>query len=194
MRQVGTEFRRATTGAVACLMILVGVASCSSSPGARGRSQSQGVTSDGSLSAYQRHVIDNRHTVSVAQYQAAFNAFSACVAKSGGRVQVLTRDATSGLITYETGGQLGTPDDPDIGTPEGRCYHEYFDEIEFVFQTTDPAVLQYEKQQNIETYNRDVRPCLLKNHKAAPSVVTPGTSQFGQLLSEYQTLKSEGRC
>jgi hypothetical protein len=79
--------------------------------------------------------------VTRAEYEAAFTGFARCVAAGGGRLREIHRDRSTGLVTYGTGTALGTPDAPDRRRVEGRCYNDWFDRIEYVFQTTDPAVL-----------------------------------------------------
>jgi hypothetical protein len=63
------------------------------------------------------------------------------VTTSGGKILDRGRDPASGLIQYGTGSHLGTPTEPDRTTIEGRCYHDWFDQIEYVYQTSDPTVL-----------------------------------------------------
>jgi hypothetical protein len=182
------------TGPAIVVTTLLVLGGCSASPQQKRSTTDSTATGTSQMSAYQRSIIGKDDTVTSAQYQAAFSAFESCATKAGGRVELLSRDPATGLITFQSRGVLGTPDAPALGSPEGVCYHEYFDEIDYIFQTTDPGVLQYQKQQDIEIYDRFVRPCLLKNHRPAPAKVTPGTSSFGQLAQEASTLEDEGKC
>jgi hypothetical protein len=73
-------------------------------------------------------------TVTRAEYDAAYEAFAACVAAGGGRLEEQQRDPSNGSVYYRAGNRLGTPWLPDLTSVEGRCHHETFDSIELAYQ------------------------------------------------------------
>jgi hypothetical protein len=131
--------------------------------------------------------------VTLAEYQTAFASFASCVSNGGGQLEETSRDA-SGLIHYGTPVRLGSPDAPDLTSVEGRCYHDTFDRIEFVFQTTDPAVLAAAAAEARRRYAEQIRPCLIKNGKSAPETVDPGTATFNRLFDEWAKFDQRGKC
>lgn len=173
-------------------LMLVAVAGCTSSAGPASSSAATSYPT-GTISAYQRSLLA-KPPVTAADYEAAFTAFQKCADSGGGSVIVMSRDPVSGEITYETSGQIGTPENPDLTTPEGRCYHKYFDRVEIVFETTNPVALQEGIRQQVQIYDQSIRPCLLKNHETAPRSVTPGSQSFGQLMDAWSKLNAEGKC
>ncbi len=132
--------------------------------------------------------------VTRAEYQAAYAAFARCVAAGGGRLEELDQDPSSGLIHYRTGVKLGTPKSPDLSSVEGRCYHETFDIVEFVFSTTDPAALAALAASDERFYAERVRPCLLAHSVDSPATVDSGSAEFNRLNKKYVELTKNGEC
>jgi hypothetical protein len=133
-------------------------------------------------------------TVSRTEYQDAYAAFSQCVSAGGGRLEETDRDPVSGLVGYRTGASLGTPWEPQLGSVEGRCYHDTFDAIEYTFQINDPAVRARQQEQQRALYRDQVRPCLVKNGIDAPEQSEPGTAEFGDWADRWSRLESAHKC
>ncbi|HQZ37138.1 MAG TPA: hypothetical protein PK020_22120 [Ilumatobacteraceae bacterium] len=131
--------------------------------------------------------------VTVQEYRSAFDEWTQCAAKDGGVVAPYNEDPATGLILYSTGSPIGAPDQPDLSSPEGRCYAQTFSWIDLVFQSS-PAVLEHIKQQNLEVYRSEQRPCLLKNDIDAPEDVEIGSAEYGQLLQTFVDLTKRGKC
>lgn len=134
-------------------------------------------------------------TVTRAEYQAAYAAFARCVAAGRGRLRETGRDRASGMIEYSTPHRLGTPAAPNRGSVEGRCYNDTFDRVEYVFETTDPAVLAAVAARSRQVYAEHIRPCLVKNHLDAPAdPPDPAGPEFATLNSTASQLQQQGRC
>ncbi len=146
------------------------------------------------VSTYQQRILSASGTPTVAQYRAAFTAFESCAKSAGGRIKVTSQDSVSGLIGYASGSTLGDAGHPNLQTPEGRCYHEYFDSVEYAFDTKNPLVQQQNVAKELSTYRDLVRPCLLKNGRDAPATVTPGNADFEQLMTQWSELNGAGSC
>lgn len=132
--------------------------------------------------------------VTPAEYQLAFAAFRECVAKSGGRLRIESRDQASGAVTYATGSDVGTPDHPNLDTLEGKCYYEQFSRVEVVFTATDPTYLASMKERVRQDYQTKTRPCLVKNGVTAPENVEPGSDEANSLDSKATDLTNQGKC
>lgn len=78
-------------------------------------------------------------TITRAEYEAGYASFGACVTDGGGRLVEQAREPSTGVITYGTAHRIGTPDRPMLDSVEGRCYHDRFAWIDFLY-STDPAV------------------------------------------------------
>ena len=55
-------------------------------------------------------------------------------------------------------------------------------------------MLEHIKQQNLEVYRSEQRPCLLKNDIDAPEDVEIGSAEYGQLLQTFVDLTKRGKC
>jgi hypothetical protein len=131
--------------------------------------------------------------VSAGEYAAAFGSFQRCVLQGGGRLEVVTR-YPGGLIDYRVGGRLGTPQQPVLSSVEGRCYHQFLDSVEYLFQTTDPGALSDIAQQQRQLYADKVYPCLIKNGVSAPPQVDPASAQGKALSKQWLALGQAGKC
>jgi len=136
--------RRAACGGALVLAVLVTLSACHSAAGTATRPHSAFPASIAdqlptAIPTAQAAALSDG-TVTRAEYEAAYQAFAACVHAGGGSVEVLNENG-AGVYTYRTGARLGTPKEPLLDSVEGRCYHDTFDVVEFVYQTTDPAAL-----------------------------------------------------
>ena len=111
--------------ALACLTLLFLLAGCGDPPGPAGLPPLK------ELPPAQQTVLADG-LVTPQEYQAAYTAFAECVVAAGGRIEEQGR--ASGFIEYRVGNKLGTPFKPNLSSPEGRCYHEQFDSIEYLYQ------------------------------------------------------------
>jgi hypothetical protein len=145
------------------------------------------------LPAAQRAILADGK-VTPAEYQLALAAFQDCVTKSGGRLRIESRDQASGAVTYATGSDIGTPDQPNLTTPEGKCYYEQFSRVEVVFTATDPTFLSSMKERARQQYSTKTRPCLVKNGITAPESVEPGSDQANSLDNKAADLVNQGKC
>jgi hypothetical protein len=127
--------------------------------------------------------------VTLAEYQAALDAWVKCTAAAGGTIEVLETDPSSGVVTYQSRSPL---DDPQA--PEGRCYMEHFDDVEIVFQRTDAAAVASAREQSRAVYLEVARPCLIANGLMAPTDADPGSDAFGSLLTQFGDLNQRGLC
>jgi hypothetical protein len=165
---------------------------CGGSHGSGATQSSVAIPAKSVSSAQMQYLADGK--VTLAEYQEAFASFEACVTKQGGRIRVTSRDPASGAILYETGAETGTPTAPNLASPEGRCYGEYFGKVEVAFQSTDPAFLASLRQQQIQIYLTSVKPCLQKNGVAAPATVEPGSDEFVKLGDQAYKFVTQGKC
>lgn len=147
----------------------------------------------GQIPVGQRDVLADGYVTAI-EYQAAFEDWRACSESAGGEVVIAERDTISGLILYGTRGAIGSPEAADRSTPEGACYADLFSWIDFVFQTTDPLVLDYINSNNVGQFNEEMRPCLEANGVSVAKEILPGTEEFGQLTAEWQKLQADGMC
>jgi len=184
----GTALRAAA--AAACLAALCG---CSSASGATATSPATPSSPTASAASADQAVALADGKVSAAEYAGAFAKFSQCATSGGGRVKVDARDP-GGYIHYEVGGILGPPEQPDATTVEGRCYHQYLDQIEVVFQTTNPGALSDIAQADRLVYKSTIYPCLKKNNVTAPADVNPDSAEGTALTEQWATLRREGKC
>jgi hypothetical protein len=131
--------------------------------------------------------------VTLQEYTAAFAEFEACANSTSLTVVNVTTDPATGLIQYGTVGEL-TFSGPDNGSELDRCYRTYFSETEATWQTTDPAVVAQSDAESLETFKRDLQPCLEANGYEVPDDIASGTQQFGDLSAQAIQLINDGVC
>lgn len=132
--------------------------------------------------------------ITLAEYGGAFDRFSSCASGGGGRVAVLDRDPVSGVVTFSSGTDVGSPDAPNLDTVEGRCYNAEFSWVELVFQTTDPRALQQGSNDSLEAFYQHFKPCLVANGETVPGDLVDGSAEMGALLERYVELQQQGLC
>lgn len=76
----------------------------------------------------------------------------------------------------------------------GRCYHDTFDVVEFVYQTTDHTALAAATADERRLYVERIRPCPSRNGVDAPADVAPGGTQYANLADKWSTLDATGKC
>ncbi|HYY12343.1 MAG TPA: hypothetical protein VE781_15505 [Kineosporiaceae bacterium] len=145
------------------------------------------------MSAQQKAVLADGK-VTLVEYQQSFDAFSRCVTAKNGRVRVTERDPASGAVRYETGADIGSPDQPHLDTIEGRCYAQEFARAEAVFVSTDPAYRASMRQRQVQDYLQKVRPCLVANNVAAPDTIEPASERAAALFDQWNKLVAQGKC
>jgi hypothetical protein len=131
--------------------------------------------------------------VTRAEYEAAYQEFATCATAGGGTVEIVNRNS-AGVLVYRTGAKLGTPKTPLMNSVEGRCYHDMFDVIEFVYQTTDPTVLSAAAADAQHLYTEQIRPCLRKNGVDAPTEFRPDMAQYREFAEQWSLLDGAGKC
>lgn len=128
--------------------------------------------------------------VTLQEYQNAFNEFEECANKSTETVIHVETDPSSGLITYGIRSDLG-----QATTDANACLQKYFASVERVWQATDPGFLAASRQQAIDDYNQDLRPCLELNGITVPEQdPEPGTQEYGALVTAAAGLINAGKC
>ncbi len=131
--------------------------------------------------------------VSTLEYTEAFRRFETCANAEENTVVDVTTDPATGLIRYGVKGEL-TLSGPDNGSVVDRCFRTLFSEIEFEWQTTDEAVLAAGNQESLETFRRDLEPCLEANGYDVPDDIQSGTQLFGDLTQTAIGLINDGTC
>lgn len=131
--------------------------------------------------------------VSTLEYTEAFQQFEACANADERNVVDVASDPATGLIRFGVKGEL-TVSGPDNGSAVDRCYRRFFSEIELEWQTTDAAVLAAGNQESLDTFRRDLEPCLEANGYDVPDDIESGTQLFGDLTQVAITLINEGTC
>lgn len=176
---------------VAALLLLVTIPACSG--GAPAPLATSIADKGGDVPAEQRAALADGH-VTLAEYQAAFAKWEKCVTEGGGLLKAESRDPKTGLITYQVGARLGTPEQPRADSVEARCYHAYFDVIETAYTEGNPLIRQQEQSEAIKNYQTMDRPCLLRNGIAAPANIVFDSDLFRQLIAKAGELENEGKC
>ena len=132
-------------------------------------------------------------TVTREEYVEAFAAFARCAEDRGSPLDVMGVDPSTGLVSYGTTVLVGVPGEP-ADTPQGGCYEDTFSWIEFVFQVSDPAVLEKGFADQDALYAAEGAACLVRNGIDAPSEVDTRTPEGLEWLGRYTKLASEQKC
>jgi hypothetical protein len=129
--------------------------------------------------------------VTTAEYQAAFEEFRKCDAAGSARIVNVEFDPATGAISYALNAdELELP-----GSQLNRCYTTYFDQVEKLWQLTDPVFLAWNEREATRVFDEVMRPCLEANHISVPSPAPlPGTSLYDELSLAYLDLVNAGEC
>ena len=129
--------------------------------------------------------------VTTAEYHAAFEQFRQCDAAGSARIANVEFDPATGAISYALNAdELETP-----GSQLYRCYTTYFDQVEKLWQLTDPVFLAWNEREATRVFDEVIRPCLEANHIFVPSPAPlPRTSLYDELSLAYLRLVGAGEC
>lgn len=133
--------------------------------------------------------------VTLAEYQAAYYAFGQCAADAGvgADLREQSRDLATGVIWYSTQTLLMPPGQSD-GSKLNECYIRWFAHTEAAFLTSDPAVLAAEPQEQMDFFNKNLRPCLERIGVEIPDDLEFNDENWAQLNGEAMRALQDGRC
>lgn len=132
-------------------------------------------------------------TVSLDEYQAAFEEFRSCAVELGNDVVENGRDPASGVIAYSTAEELL---DPSSGASNETtaCYQRFFMATEIEFQLTDAAAIDASASRQLQEFQQLNAPCLADHGVSIPPDLEPGSQAFQELLAEFDRLALAGEC
>ena len=131
--------------------------------------------------------------VTLDEYRKGFDAFAACLVRRGVPAGSITVDPRTGIIDYGVHERVGTPAQP-TNNSTGQCYDETFSYIEYVYQTTDPLVLQAGLDEEQALYDSKARACLARNGVEAGADEHVGTETFVALMNRWREFDQAGKC
>ena len=131
--------------------------------------------------------------VTLREYQLAFGRFKACADTARGSVAEIGADELTGVIQYETAGEVLPPGQSGGGV-ENDCYQKFFVQTEIAFQLTDPVVLGGLPAQQLADFNKYYRVCLDHIGVAIPDDLQFKDKNWLPLLEASAKAVSDGRC
>lgn len=150
---------------------------------------------DGQRDVFADGVID------VSEYQVSFERFRSCADDAGYPLPIVEHDDVTGVITFGvlpvngSNSPLGTPSRPVTDNPVGLCYHQYFDWVALVFETSNPSVVSQSEAEAVSDFETNAVPCLEANGYTVPSTLPAVSSAaFSKLLELYTSLHEGGKC
>lgn len=132
------------------------------------------------------------------EYRDGFERFQSCTEESGARVNGGVEDRESGRISYSypaERSEYATGEDPLVKAVED-CYKAEWREIDATFQTSNPVLIEEQRQGWVDMYEAMIRPCLEKNGIDAPDVPPDfdDDEATGAVIQEWEPLYESGRC